>query len=389
MLRKTLLTMLSALLVASLLLSGCGGSGRTRIVARVGSTSISESELRAKLAELPPFTQQQFAGPEGLIKFLHRVIEEEVLYQAAERAGYDHDPAVVKTVEAVQRRAMIQAYYKTEIEGAVTVPEEKVVAYYDEHSEQFIRLGQIKFRHILANTEAGARTARNRIIGGEDFASVARELSKDQGSRDAGGLVAPRKQGDSLPSAGMSGAFIASLFEGTVGQISEPLRSDRGWHIVRIEELSQESVKPLDEVRGRIVDSLMPGEAREYYLEVLEELKEQLKATVNEDAFRRQPRSEEELFTLAQDTEDPYRRLGYYSELVLQFPDGEHAAEAQFMIGFIQAEEIGDFDAAGKALQRMLDEYPESELRESAEWMLENMGTEAPLFEDSDLISSE
>ena len=387
--RKTLLIVLSALLVASLLLSGCGGGGHGQVVARVGSTTITENELRAKLAELAPFTQQQFSGPEGLIEFLDRVIEEEVLYQAAERAGYERDPLVVKTVEAIQRRSMIQAYYKTEIEGAVVVPEEKVVAYYDEHSEQFIRLGRIKFRHILADTEAGARLARNRVIGGQDFASVARELSKDMGSRDAGGLVAPLKQGDSLPSAGMSGVFITSLFEGTVGQISEPLRSDKGWHIIRIEELSQDGVKPLDEVRGRIVESLMPAEARQYYLQVLEELKAELKATVNEQAFRKQPRSEEELFTLAQDTEDPYRRLGYYSELVLQFPDGEHAAEAQFMIGFIQAEEIGDFDAAGKALRRMLDTYPDSELCESAEWMLKNMGTEAPPFEDSDPASSE
>jgi peptidyl-prolyl cis-trans isomerase C len=389
MLGKTLAATLSALLVAGLLLSGCGGSGRGQVVARVGGTSITHAELRAKLAELPPFTQQQFSGPDGLIEFLDRVIEEEVLYQAAKRAGYDRDPMVVRTVEAVQRRSMIQAYYKTEIEGATTVPEEKVVAYYDEHPELFKRPGRVKFRHILVDTRTEARQARNRVIEGQDFASVARKLSKDPGSRDAGGLVGALNKGDSLPSAGMSGAFIASLFDGTVGQVSEPLRSDKGWHIVRIEELSQEGVKPLDEVRARIVDSLMPAETREYYLQMLEQLKSQLNATVNEAAFRKQPRSEEELFTLAQDTEDPYRRLGYYSELVIQFPDGEHAAEAQFMVGFIQAEELGDFDAARKALQRMLDKYPDAELRESAEWMLKNMGKEAPPFDDSDLISSE
>ncbi len=382
MLKKTLPAFLSALLVVSLLVSGCGGGGQGKTVARVGGTSITANELQARFAELPPFTQQQFSGPEGLMDFLDRVIEEEVLYQAAKRAGYDSDPTVLRTVEAVERRSMIQAFYKEEIEGVVTVSEEKILAYFEEHPEQFKQRGRIKFRHILSDTQAEAREARNRVIGGQDFASVARELSRDQGSREAGGLVNALNQGDSLPSAGMSAAFVSSLFEGVVGQISEPLRSDRGWHTVMIEELRQEGVKPLDEVREKIASSLKPAEAREYYLEMLEELKVELNVTVNEEVFRRQPRTEEELFTLAQNTEDPIARLGYYSELVFQFPDGEHADEAQFMVGFIQAEEIGNFEAARNALERLLEKYPDSELRESAEWMIENMGKETPPLEE-------
>ncbi len=388
MLKKTLPAVVSVLLVVALLVSGCGGGERGETVARVGGTSITASELRARFAELPPFTQQQFAGPEGLMEFLDRVIEEEVLYQAATRAGYESEATVVRTVEAVKRRTMIQAFYKAEIEGAVTVSDDKILAYYEEHPEQFRQLGRVKFRHILLDTQAEAREARNRVIGGQNFASVARELSKDPASRDAGGLVGAVKQGESLPSAGMSGAFIASLFDGVVGQISEPLRSDRGWHIIVIEELRHEGLKPLDEARESIVNSLMPAEAREYYLERLEELKVELSVTVNEEVFRKQPRDEEELFTLAQNTEDPIARLGYYSELVFQFPDGEHADEAQFMVGFIQAEEIGNFDAARNALQRLLDKYPDSELRESAEWMIENMGKETPPLEEDDQATS-
>ncbi len=381
MLKKTLPALLSALLVVSLLVSGCGGE-QEETVARVGGTSITANELRARFAELPPFTQQQFAGPEGLMDFLDRVIEEEVLYQAAKRAGYESDPVVVETVEAVERRTMIQAFYKEEVEGAVTVSEEKILAYFEEHPEQFKQRGQIKFRHILSDTQAEAREARDRVIGGQDFASVARELSRDPGSREAGGLVNALNQGDSLPSAGMSAVFIESLFEGVVGQISQPLRSDRGWHTVMIEELRQEGVKPLNEVRERIASSLKPAEAREYYLEMLEGLKAELNVTVNEEVFRKQPRDEEELFTLAQNTEDPIARLGYYSELVFQFPDGQHADEAQFMVGFIQAEEIGNYEAARNALERLLEKYPDSELRESAEWMIENMGKETPPLEE-------
>ena len=110
---------------------------------------------------------------------------------------------------------------------------------------------------------------------------------------------------------------------------------------------------------------------------------------MNEEVLTPRVRTEEELFSLAQDTDDPLERMGYYSELVFSYPEGEHADEAQFMIGFIQAEELNNYDAAKNALNRMLERYPDSELAESAQWMLENMGTEAPPFEESDLLTGD
>ncbi|MCD4691122.1 peptidyl-prolyl cis-trans isomerase [bacterium] len=389
MLRKTALLVAVALLGLGLLAAGCGEGGGGRVVARVGSKDITEMELRAKLAELPPFTQQQFAGPEGMTEFLDRVIEEEVLYQAAERAGYENAREVQEMLAAVKRRTMIQAYYRSEIEEKATVPEDDIIAYYDEHPEQFHQRAEIKFRHIMRGARAEAIAARDRILAGEDFASVAREASEDEATRQAGGLVRTLKKGDGLMTSGMSALFIESLFDGNVGEVSQPVRSDRGWHIVRIEELRPEGTKPLEQVRDTIEQSLKPRITREYYAEQLEVLKDQLNATVNEAALRPQARSEEELFTLAQDTEDPLARMSYYTELVFSFPDGAHADEAQFMIGFIQAEELKNYDAARNALRRMLERYPDSELTESAQWMLENMGSEAPPFDESDGLTGE
>ncbi len=389
MLRKTRVVCAVVVLALMLLATGCGDSDGGRTVARVGGTNITEAELSAKLAELPPFTRQQFAGPEGMREFLDRVIEEEVLFQAAQRAGYENSAEVRDMVEAVTRRAMIQAYYRDEIEGGTVVPEADIVAYYEEHPEQFQQRAQIKFRHIMSATRQGASAARQRILSGEDFATVAREVSEDAATSEAGGLVRTLNRGDALMTSGMSALFIESLFDGAVGEISEPLRSDRGWHIVRIEELSPEGVKPLEDVRDVIEQSLRPAATREYYTGQLEILKDELNTTINEDVLTPRTRSEEELFSLAQETDDPLERMGYYSELVFSYPEGEHADEAQFMIGFIQAEELNNYDAARNALNRMLERYPDSELAESAEWMLENMGSEAPPFEESDILTGE
>ena len=383
----TITALLLVVLAAGTWCVGCGSGGDDEIVARVGRTNITKTYLMQKMAELPPFSQQQFAGPEGTIAFLHRLVDEEVLYQAALKAGHDQDPDVVRALDAVKRRAVIQAFYAQDIESTTVLPDEKIQIYYDEHSEQFQRRGRVKFRHILSPTRAQADAARSRVLGGEDFATVAREISTDAATRSAGGLMPSVPEGDAAASAGMDAEFIERIREWKAGEVTDPLKSDRGWHIVYLEEKVDGGTKPLDEVRDQIHKSLLPGQTRENYEEILAGLKESYGVSINEDIFRAKPRSEEELFTLAQETDEPLTRLNYYSELVFNYPEGEHAAEAQFMIGFIHAEELSNYEAARNAFERMKTRYPDSDLVASADWMLENMGKENPPFDEGDVIS--
>ncbi len=385
--RPLAVALLLVVLAAVIWCVGCGSGGDDEIVARVGRTNITKSYLMQKLSELPPFAQQQFAGPEGTITFLHRLVDEEVLYQAALQAGYDQSPEVLKALDAVKRRAVIQAYYAADVEGTVVVAPEDVQAYYDEHSEQFQRRGRVKFRHILVPTRAQADAARSRVLGGDDFASVAREVSTDAATKSAGGLMASVALGDGVPGTSMDAAFVESVSKWKVGEVTDPIQSDMGWHVAYIEEKVEAGTKPLEEVREQIEKSLLPEKTRLHYDEILAGLKGSYRVKVNEEVFRAKPRSEEELFTLASETDDPLSRLNYYSELVFNYPEGEHAAEAQFMIGFIHAEELNNYDAARNAFERMKLRYPDSELVPSADWMLENMGEENPPFEEGNLIS--
>jgi parvulin-like peptidyl-prolyl isomerase len=386
--RKVAWLPLIALAVAALC-AGCDSGGSERIVARVGRTDITYDDLMQKMNELPPFARQQFAGPEGTIEFLHRIVDEEVLYQAALKTGYDKDPEVLQALEAVKRRAVIQAFYKDEVESKAVVDESEIQAYYDEHSEQFQRRGRVKFRHILVPTRTEAEAARSRVLGGEDFPSVAREVSRDEATRSAGGLMASVPMGGDVPSAGMDEEFIEKVCEWKAGETTDPIRSSRGWHVVMLEEKVEPGTKPLEEVRDDITQSLLPAATREYYEGKLEELKDSYGVSVNEDVFRAKPRTEEELFTLAQETEDPLSRLNYYSELVFNYPEGDHAAEAQFMIGFIHAEELNNYEAARNAFMRMKEKYPDSELSASADWMIEHMGEENPPFEEADVLETD
>jgi len=372
-----------ALIALTTVLAGCSGdSERETVVARVGHVDITLGELQRRLNELPPYTKAQYATPEGQIEFLNRIVEEEVLYQAAVNGGYESDPSVVEPLEAIKRRAMIQAFYRDNVEKAAEVPEEDILAYYEEYSEQFQVPARVRFRHIMTDTRGQALEARRKVLAGEPFPDVARETSVDAQTKAAGGLTKSVSLGRGLPRLGMDEAFIEQLFDWKVGEVTEPLRSQNGWHVVKIEEKAEAGVKPLEEVREDITQTLRPDAVKALYDVVYAGLKDRLNATINEDAVRPKFRTEQEIFEQASDTEDPLERMSLYKEMLFSYPEGEHAAEAQFMIAFIYAEELKNYEAAEFEFGKMLEQYPDSKLAESAQWMLENMRNEDPEFQD-------
>lgn len=88
-------------------------------------------------------------------------------------------------------------------------------------------------------------------------------------------------------------------------------------------------------------------------------------------------KSAEELFDLAQQAEndnDFQKAVDLYTMLLEKYPDNEHNYKAQFMIGFIYSEELKDYDQARVAMQKVVEQYPDCDLADDAQWMLDHMG---------------
>mgnify|MGYP005849201491 CR=1 FL=1 len=98
---------------------------------------------------------------------------------------------------------------------------------------------QVRARHILVETEEQAREVRSRLERGDDFASLARELSQDAATKDEGGELGW------FPKGRMLQEFEAVAFSANVGETSEPVRTAHGYHIVRVEEKAED--RPFDD----------------------------------------------------------------------------------------------------------------------------------------------
>jgi peptidyl-prolyl cis-trans isomerase D len=145
--------------------------------------------------------------------------------------------------------------------------ETKIQEFYDKHKNRYRKDKEVRARHILfkvdvsasdadkAAAKAKATAARERVTaGGEDFAAVAMELSEDEGSGKSGGDLGLFGKGRMVP------AFEEAAFALEAGQVSEPVESRFGYHVIKVEEIKAPEVRELAEARVEIAEQLMGEE---------------------------------------------------------------------------------------------------------------------------------
>lgn len=161
---------------------------------------------------------------------------------------------------------------------AQTPDEDSLRSAYEADKERFRRNEQRAVRHILialptdadtqAENEAKARlqAIRERILGGEDFAAVARETSEDPGSARQGGDLGTFEQGVMDP------AFDRAAFALERGVLSEPVRSAFGYHLIEVTQIDEAEVRPFEEVRDELLAEASKRGAEGLFFEWAERL---------------------------------------------------------------------------------------------------------------------
>lgn len=151
----------------------------------------------------------------------------------------------------------------------------RVKSYFDTHKSEFSEVEKAKVRHILirapkadAAAVAKAKDEAGKVVAslkaGADFAKLAKEKSQDPGSAKDGGLIDYFAKGAMVPE------FEAYAFSGKPGEISEPIQSDFGFHVIRIEDRKPASSKKLEEVQDDIAQILIAQEQSREEIAALE-----------------------------------------------------------------------------------------------------------------------
>ncbi|MFH1277345.1 MAG: peptidylprolyl isomerase [Candidatus Eisenbacteria bacterium] len=382
------------LVLSGTLLIGCGGSGKEGdVVARIGDHVITRADLERRLAEMPPNIQSQFEGEEGGEKLLEGMLDEEAFLLAALDMKLEENPEVKRRIESAERGVLIQSYYQREVLPYTQMTETDMIAYYEENLEEFTRPEESEVRQVVAATEAEALEARRRLLRGDSWEAVVAEHCVDIPTKTRAGRIGPiQKNASIIPLVGSSYELMMMIDSLTVGTISPVVKTGKGYHVITVEQRNPETEVAFEKVRETIRRNYSQRFAEKVRKEKVALLKEKFGVEIVPSALDagvtgakgEEERPAEKLFKLAQSSSDPLTRIKYYREIVVNYGDDSHVCEARFMIGFVYAEELHDFDLARATFQEVIDHGAEcgDDLVKNATWMLENMGSEPPEFED-------
>ena len=214
-----------------------------RVVARVDGVDITEGDLALAGADaalqVPGVADAQ--KRDLLIGYL---VDLKIGARAAEAAKVGEGADFARKLAYARDKALLDEYLDRESRKAVTA--EAARKLYDETVKALAPEEEVRARHILVETEDEAKTAHARVKGGEDFAKVAAELSKDPGSKGEGGDLG------FFAKDRMVEAFAEAAFKLAPGEVSDPVKTQFGFHVIKVEEKRTKPLPTFDETKEQI-----------------------------------------------------------------------------------------------------------------------------------------
>jgi peptidyl-prolyl cis-trans isomerase C len=219
------------------------------VVATVGGETITEGDLAFAAEDMQQDLQQ--IPPEERKAFLTAVlIDMKVMAKAARDAQMDQTDVFKRRLNYLEERALRRAYFTESIAAKVTP--EAVQTAYNEFTAGFTPQEERHAQHILVTTKEDADAIKNELATGKPFEVLAMEKSIDPSAAQNGGDLGFFQRGQ------MVKPFEDAAFGMTeVGQVSDPIQSEFGWHVIKLLEIRQSAPPPLDEVAPRLQQQVM------------------------------------------------------------------------------------------------------------------------------------
>lgn len=257
-----------------------------RVVISVGEEKITAAEFELFIEALPEQYRNMARGP-AKRQVAEQLVGMKTLAQEGRKRKLDQTPQFKRQLALQTENTLAGALYQ-DLSATLKIDEPAVRAYYDKHKGEY---EQARARHILIRAKssqmplkegakeltdeealAKATELRKRLLAGEDFATLAKAESDDSGSGANGGDLGLFKRGAMVP------AFEETAFSIPLKQVSEPVKTQFGYHLILVE---QREAKTFDEIRPELEKKMRPELAKQ----ALEDLKKATPVTLDETYF--------------------------------------------------------------------------------------------------------
>ncbi|MEO1719046.1 MAG: peptidylprolyl isomerase [Pseudomonadota bacterium] len=213
------------------------------IVARVNGVEITEQdmilaeqEIGSQIQRMPPSQRRRV-----LVEFL---VENQLVADAAKSANLASDAGFKARMDYWRRRSLRDTYFEANIESSVD--DKAAKAFYDQEVAKRSGGEEVRASHILVKTEEKANEIFEALAHDGDFAELAQKNSIDPGTKAKGGDLGFFGKGRMVP------AFDKAAFALKEGEVSEPVKSQFGWHVIKVTEKRTQQPPPFAQLKDRI-----------------------------------------------------------------------------------------------------------------------------------------
>jgi peptidyl-prolyl cis-trans isomerase C len=208
----------------------------------VNGVTIPTARFDAMATELTAQGHPASAERENAIK--EELVNREVLAQAAKKRGLDKEPKVQAEMDMARQAVLVRALFESEIKSHPITDADLQKQY--EQFKASMGTNEYKVRHILVDKEEDAKAIIDQLNKGADFAKLAKEKSKDPGSKDNGGDL------DWGPAGRYVKPFADAVQSLKKGEITKtPVKTDFGYHVIQVEDVRPLKVPSFDEMKAQ------------------------------------------------------------------------------------------------------------------------------------------
>lgn len=236
-----------------------------KVLANVGGHPIYQNEVD-EIVTAYASRGQNFDSEQGRAMILEQLIGKKLLVLDAKKNLMEHNAEFKAELEKMKNE-MLANFNIAKVLEKVSVQDEEIKAYYDENKAQFVRGESVSASHILVDSEEKAIEILKDIEEGKvSFEDAARENSSCPSGQN-GGALGEFTRGQMVPE------FDKAVFEMTVGEISKPVKTQFGYHIIKLTAKNEASEMSFDEVKGQLANSLIQEKRQQAYDSKINQLK--------------------------------------------------------------------------------------------------------------------
>ena len=235
-----------------------------KILAVSAGHEITEQELKDLIANYPPEQQIYLSSPQAKDEVLEQLIGFYLFAKMAEEEKIKESKEYKETLAKMENE-LASHMAATSVIDKVTLEDGEAKAFYDNNPAQFTADAQVKAKHILVEKEEDANKIADEIKAGKSFEDAAKEYSTCP-SKEKGGDLGYFGKGQMVPE------FEKAAFEAVIGEVSAPVKTQFGYHLILVEDKKEAQVMDFESVKNQLEEKMLQQKKQSAYMETLKDL---------------------------------------------------------------------------------------------------------------------